>query len=185
MRQQLAHYNKEREAQGQIPVEIGIGLHSGLLMLGTIGEAQRMEGTVISDAVNLASRVEGLTKRYGASLIISEQTLMRLQDPTEYSFRFVDKVQVKGKQDSVSVFEIFDGGSDEGMELKLETREDFEQGLFLYHDKKFPEASVSFNKVLKHNPKDKAAHLYLQRAAHLMINGVPEDWTGTEVMHEK
>jgi len=185
MRQQLADYNKERKDRGQLPIEIGIGLHTGLLMLGTIGEAQRMEGTVISDAVNLASRVEGLTKRYGANLIISEQTLMRLHDPTKYSFRFVDKVQVKGKQDSVSVFEVFDGGSNEIMELKLKTKEDFEQGLFLYHDRKFPEASVRFNKVLKDNPKDEAARLYLQRAAHFMINGVPDDWTGTEVMNEK
>ena len=185
MRQQLARYNRERQSQGKIPIELGIGLHTGLLMLGTIGEAERMEGTVISDAVNLASRVEGLTKRYGASLIISEQTLSRLQDPTKYSFRFVDKVQVKGKQDSVSVFEVFDGDSDEVMELKLNTKEEFEQGLFLYHDQKFPEASVHFNKVLKDNPKDEAARLYLQRAAHFMINGVPDDWSGTEVMHEK
>jgi two-component system sensor histidine kinase ChiS len=185
MRQQLAKFNKARKAQNQLPIEIGIGLHSGLLMLGTIGEAQRMEGTVISDAVNLASRVEGLTKRYGASLVISEQTMMRLKDPTKYSFRFVDKVQVKGKQTSVSVFEVFDGSSEEMMALKMETKSDFEQGLFLYHDKQFPEASVHFNKVLQRNPKDEAARLYLQRAAHFMVHGVPDGWSGAEVMLEK
>jgi two-component system sensor histidine kinase ChiS len=185
MRRQLIGYNQMRAKKGLPAIEIGIGLHSGLLMLGTIGEAQRMEGTVISDAVNLASRVEGLTKRYGANLVISEQTMMRLKDPTRYSFRFVDKVQVKGKNTSISVFEVFDGSSDENMTLKLETKPDFEQGLFLYHDKKFPEASVYFNKVLQRNPKDEAARLYLQRAAHLMVHGVPENWAGTEVMYEK
>lgn len=185
MRKKLADFNKQRQAQSHKPVEIGIGLHSGLLMLGTIGESQRMEGTVISDAVNLASRVEGLTKYYGAGLVISEQTLMRLKDPTKYSFRFVDKVQVKGKQTTVSVFEVFDGSSDELVSLKMATKEDFEQGLFLYHDKKFPEASVFFNKVLQTNPKDEAARLYLQRAAHHMIHGVPENWAGAEVMLEK
>lgn len=185
MRRQLANFNKERQEQGQQRIEIGIGLHSGLLMLGTIGEAQRMEGTVISDAVNLASRVEGLTKRYGASLVISEQTLMRLKDPTKYSFRFVDKVQVKGKQSSISVFEVFDGSSEEMMALKMETKSDFEQGLLLYHDKQFPEASVHFNKVLQRNPKDEAARLYLQRAAHFMVYGVPDGWSGAEVLLEK
>lgn len=185
MRRKLANFNQERRTRNQLPVEIGIGLHSGLLMLGTIGEAQRMEGTVISDAVNLASRVEGLTKRYGASLVISEQTLMRLKDPTQYSFRFVDKVQVKGKQSSVSVFEMFDGCSEEMMTLKMETKDDFERGLYLYYDKQFPEASVYFNKVLQRNSQDVAARLYLQRAAHFMVHGVPEDWTGTEVLQEK
>jgi adenylate cyclase len=185
MRKQLTYFNQRHQDQGRPVIEIGIGLHSGLLMLGTIGEAQRMEGTVISDAVNLASRVEGLTKRYGASLVISEQTLMRLKDPTQYSFRFVDKVQVKGKHTTISVFEVFDGSTDEMMELKMETKSDFEHGLFLYHTKQFPEASVYFNKVLQRNPKDEAARLYLRRAAHSMVYGVPEDWTGVEVLQEK
>lgn len=184
MRRQLTRFNLQRHAHGRPPVQIGIGLHTGLLMLGTIGETQRMEGTVISDAVNLASRVEGLTKRYGAGLVISEQTLLRLEDPTWYHFRFVDKVQVKGKKGSVSVFEVFDG--DESMlNLKLETKSDFEQGLFLYHQKQFPEASVYFNNVLKRNPHDEAARLYLHRAAHGMIHGVPEDWSGVETLQEK
>ena len=110
---------------------------------------------------------------------------MRLEDPTKYSFRFVDKVQVKGKQASVSVFELFDGGSADNIDLKLATKEDFEQGLFLYHAKQFPEASVYFNKVLQQNPNDEAARLYLQRAAHFMVHGVPANWTGAEVMLEK
>jgi two-component system sensor histidine kinase ChiS len=184
MRRQLGRFNAECQAQGRPSIQIGIGLHTGLLMLGTIGEAQRMEGTVISDAVNLASRVEGLTKRYGAGLVISEQTLLRLEDPTQYHFRFVDRVQVKGKRDSVAVFEVFDG--DENLlSLKLETKSDFEQGLFLYHQKQFPEASVYFNNVLKLNPNDEAARLYLRRAAHGMVHGVPEDWTGVEMLQDK
>jgi two-component system sensor histidine kinase ChiS len=185
MLQQLARFNRQRTTEGQPSVHIGIGLHSGWLMLGTIGESQRMEGTVISDAVNLASRVEGLTKRYGANLVISEQTLMRLEDPTKYNFRFIDKVLVKGKHKSVSVFEVFDGTAEESIELKLETRADFEHGLFLYHNKEFPEASVCFNNVLKRNPKDEAARLYLQRAAHYMMNGVPDDWNRVEALTEK
>jgi len=67
----LMDFNKEREALGQIPIQVGIGLHTGMLMLGILGEAERMEGTVISDSVNLASRLEALTKHYGASLTTS------------------------------------------------------------------------------------------------------------------
>lgn len=185
MQQQLALFNQDRAAQGKYPVAMGIGLHTGSLMLGTIGETERMEGTVISDAVNLASRVEGLTKRYGANVVISEQTLMRLNDPTEYSFRFVDKVQVKGKQSTVSVFELFDGSTDNIAILKMETKENFERGLFLYHNRQFPEASVHFNQVLQRNPGDAAARLFLQRSAHYMVHGVPDGWAGVEAMTEK
>ncbi len=185
MHKQLIHYNDQRQAQGQKSIQLGIGLHTGVLMLGTIGEAERMEGTVISDAVNLASRIEGLTKKYGAGLIISAQTLNYLKDPLQYNFRFVDKVQVKGKNDTVSVFEVFDGNSETIQALKIATKENFKKGIFIYYEQNFPEASVYFNNVLKRNPKDEAARLYLQRAAHYMIHGVPEGWSGTEVMNEK
>jgi len=185
MRQQLAYFNEELLNKARLPVEMGIGLHSGLLMLGTIGEHQRMDGTVISDAVNLAARVEGLTKRYGANLVISEQTLMRLEDITQYSIRFVDKVQVKGKQATVAVFEVFDGDTETERQLKLATKTEFEQGLKLYHQKQFPEASVCFSKVLKQNSNDEAARLYLQRAAYFMVHGVPHDWAGIDILTEK
>ncbi len=182
MRQQLSRYNEQRQAAGEATVQLGIGLHTGVLMLGTIGEAERMEGTVISDAVNLAARVEGLTKHYGADVVISQQTLMKLDDPTQYDFRFIDRVKVKGKQVVVSVFEVLDGSAELSNELKLQTKSDFEQGLLMYHNKQFPQASVYFDKVLQQNRHDEAARLYLQRSAHYMVHGVSDDWEGVEVM---
>ena len=105
----MKQYNIQRQQDGEIPIGIGIGLHTGHVMLGTIGETERMDGTVIADTVNLASRLEGLTKRYGASILMSEHTLSKMTQPQAYLTRFLGKVQVKGKNIAVSVFEIYDG----------------------------------------------------------------------------
>lgn len=181
MQEEVEGYNLYRRARDYPSIKIGIGLHQGSVMLGTIGEAKRMEGTVISDAVNLASRLEGLTKLYGAPIVVSEQTLFRLEHPARYNFRFLDKVNVKGKQDKVSVFEIFDGSPDMIVELKLETRPDFEKGLFHYHNQEFREAIVCFNRVLERNPNDRAAQVYLRQATHCLWIG----WERVRVLTEK
>ncbi len=183
--EQVARFNAYRQKQGHFSIKSGVGLHTGSLMLGIIGEEQRMQGTVISDAVNLASRLEGLTKQYGVSIAISEQTLMRIEDPTKYNFRFLDKVQVKGKKEPVAVFEVFDGHPEVVMVLKLKTRSFFEEGLFLYHEKKFTAANEKFNTVLSYDPEDKAAHLYLARTTYFITHGVPPDWSGVQALTEK
>jgi two-component system sensor histidine kinase ChiS len=180
MQREVSEYNRYRESQGEPPITIGIALHTGLLMLGIIGEEQRKQGTVIADAVNVASRLEELTKMYGASIIMSEQTLRLLNDLSHYHVRFVDTVQIRGKQEPVSVFEIFDGDTDRMVSLKLQTKDLFEEGLYLYQSKNFTQASVRFNTVLEQNPSDKAARIYLERAAHYMVHGVPADWVGIQ-----
>ena len=181
----VSEYNEARKKKDYQPIGIGVGLHIGDLMLGIIGHEERMQGTVVADAVNLASRLEGLTRVYGSSISISEPTLAQLKDPDQYKHRFVDKVQVKGKKDPVSVHEVFDGDPPAVIELKEQTKDDFEQGLCLYYDRKFSEASVKFNQVLEKHPEDRAARIYLKRSANYMVNGVPDDWTGVEVLTQK
>ncbi len=154
-------------------------------MLGTIGDEDRMDGTVISDTVNLASRLEGLTKKYGASLIISESTLAGLEHPGHYRSRFLGKVQVKGKQEAVSVFEVYDGDPESVQELKQTTASGFEEGVQHYFAREFIEAAACFKKVLTLNADDKTAQLYLERSAQFMVQGVPDDWQGVETMESK
>jgi class 3 adenylate cyclase len=102
----LEAFNAERGAKGRAPINIGVGINTGTLMMGTIGEKHRMDGTVISDAVNLASRVESLTKTYHVGLLISQHTLQSLSNPKVYDIRPVDDVVVKGKTHPVTIYEV-------------------------------------------------------------------------------
>ncbi|MBF0257868.1 MAG: PAS domain S-box protein [Desulfamplus sp.] len=104
----LKDYNEGRKRAGYLPVQIGIGINTGTLMLGTLGEAHRMEGTVVGDAVNTASRLEKLTKHYKRPLLISENTLNALKDPSVYDIRHVGRVIVEGRSQPISVYEVSD-----------------------------------------------------------------------------
>jgi len=181
----LEEYNRERTTKGLFPINIGMGLHTGSLMLGTIGNEDRMDGTVISDAVNLASRVESLSKMFGASIVITENTLAGIKNPDEFNYRFLCKVQVKGKLKPVAIYEFFDGDPIEVAELKKNTRADFDSGLDHYFKKEFTKAASLFEKVLQLNPEDKIVRLYLERSAQFMVNKVNDDWEGVEVMDNK
>jgi two-component system sensor histidine kinase ChiS len=144
-----------------------------------------MQGAVVADAVNLAARIEGLNKMYGSYVSLSDETLFSLKEPGKYGHRFIDKVRVKGREDAVTVYEVFEGDPAAIAGLKEQTKPSFEGGLQLYYARKFSEASVYFNQVLEKNAGDLAARIYLKRCAHYMVNGVPPDWTGVETLLEK
>lgn len=165
MVQALAPYNAYRGALAERhePIKIGIGVNTGLMMLGTIGEYHRMEGTVISDAVNVASRIEALTKTYGVPLLISETTFQKMHNPSQYAIRFIDRVKVKGKSTEVVIHEVFQADEPEVREGKLATRDDFEQACLLYHQGLFIEADEIFNTCLAINPQDSVAQVYKKR----------------------
>ncbi len=163
MLQRLGEYNQRREQQQELPIQIGIGINSGSLMLGTVGGHHRMDGTVISDAVNLASRIEGLTKNYEVSLLISHHTYSRLQDPHRYAIRRIDQVKVKGKTELVTVYEVFEADFPESKSGKLATQALFAQALDCYENGEFSKASELFARCLSRNPLDKVADIYLQR----------------------
>ena len=185
MRSALADFNLQRKLDGKLPVNSGIGIHTGNLMLGIVGGHGRMDGTVVSDAVNLASRVEGLTKIYGTSIIISQDTLIKLHDPGRYNYRFLDVVKVKGKKEAVYIFEVLDGEPEEVKRLKIETKPDFGRALQMYKNKEFDDAAKIFRRVFMKNPEGRGAELYIARCKNILEFGIPEDWDGVETIRDK
>jgi two-component system sensor histidine kinase ChiS len=185
MQKEVNIYNQQRQKNGLFPISIGIGLHAGNLMLGTIGERERMESTVIADAVNLASRLEGLTKVYGAGIIVSGAIIDRLDDPKKYNYRFVDRVTVKGKRNAVSVFEVYDTETEQSIVLKQQTAEVFQEALNFYYQQKFVAAQKVFQNILQINPEDRVAMLYFKRSRKYRMYGAPDGWSGVETSTEK
>jgi adenylate cyclase len=161
MLEELNEYNISRNRPDCPPLQIGIGINTGSLMLGTVGGQSRMDSTVISDAVNLASRVETLTKEYGVSMLITQNTFIELNDI--YDLRLIDRVTVKGKSQMVTVYEVFAADPPELRQKKLETKTLFEEALVLYNSDRCVEATRFFSGCLQINPTDNVAQIYMQR----------------------
>ena len=181
----LNDYNAGRKRAGYQLIQIGIGIHSGLIMLGTVGGKDRMDGTVISDTVNVASRIENLTKTYNVSLLISQQSLATLPNSSTYATRIIDKVKVKGKNETIIVYEIYSGDDPESIILKNQTLSTFEEGFLNFNIKEFSTAIQLFDEVLRANPNDTVADIYRRRCEHFIQYGVPENWDGVTVMYVK
>ncbi|MDP2235350.1 MAG: adenylate/guanylate cyclase domain-containing protein [Bacteroidales bacterium] len=108
MHERLKEFNLMLKQVGRPPIDTGAGIHSGNLMLGVVGGEGRMETTVISDSVNLASRLEGLTRNYDAFLIVSESTLELVENKNSYTYKYLDEVKVKGRTGAVKVYAVTD-----------------------------------------------------------------------------
>jgi two-component system sensor histidine kinase ChiS len=185
MQKQVNILNQERNANGDQSLEIGIGLHTGPLMLGTIGERNRMESTVIADAVNLASRLESLTKRYGVGILISHDTFSQLDEANQYYWRFVDRVRVKGKKIVVSLYEVYDHESQAQIELKQKTTSRFLEAVDHYTMGNFDQAVILFQEIFQKNPDDLVVKFYIERCQRYQQYGSPVNWLGVEEIQEK
>jgi two-component system sensor histidine kinase ChiS len=179
----LPVYNEHRRSCGYDPISIGIGIHVGEVMLGTIGHDRFMQGTVISNAVNLTAHLEALTKIYGAALIVSSDVVFALQDPTRYSFRFLDQVELKGMVEPVSVFEVLDGAPLAASDLKSATKETFERAVNEFHQNRIPGAARLFAEIPDPGGLDGALAVYKRRCAEALSGAVrPEDIPATHHM---
>lgn len=185
MIERLAEYNGQRRSEGKEPVSIGIGIHFGELMLGIVGEEERVNATVISDSVNLASRLEGLCKYFGALVVISGDLIEKSSNAADFSIRPLGRVMVKGKKGVVSVHELIVAGADDNSRKKAETAADFKAALAAYEKAEMEKARAAFAKICEYNPGDAAARVYLDKCAKFIESGVPENFDGVEEMSEK
>ncbi len=163
IRGRLAEYNEHRHKSGYDPVEIGIGIHTGALMLGTIGEQERMDGSVISDVVNIASRLQTLTKEYGSKILFSDSVLAELADPKLYRYRHLGQVPVTGKRQTIPIYELFQTDPVADVSRKQRTRAHFERAVSLFEAMMLEEAMKLFQAIVRAHPEDSAAHYYLRQ----------------------
>lgn len=179
MQRLVEDYNQHRIAQGYQAISTGFGIHSGKLILGTVGEPERMDSTVISDAVNLASRLEGISKVLGVRIVISQSVRETLTAEFDAWVRPLGRIRVRGKSQPVAVFEVFGAGSPASVANKNRTLTLFEGGLRSYHEHCFREAADSFRAVLDQDATDVPARHYLAESLKLAETQPAANWDGS------
>lgn len=170
----LSHYNNHRREDGKDPLAMGIGLHIGNVIIGTLGANDRMDSTAIGDAVNLASRIEGMTKMYGVGILASLDTLNALEDAAIYRTRFVDNVTAKGKHEPVQIWQVIGKSSDNVSGNYFAMLSAYNDGIELFHTRKIAEAKEKFEHALALEPTDKVSEIYLSRCNRYLTTGDEE-----------
>lgn len=165
-------------------IRIGIGMSAGPVMLGTIGSQNRLDDGVVGDAVNVASRIEGMTKLFGTPMLISHHTRNRLSDPSSLRLRELDTVAVKGRSQPTTVYEVVDALPAADIAARAKTMDDFSGGLDAYRQGHFSEAVAFFSSCIAQDPNDGPAWLHLHRCKALTEN-VPDQWDGVSVLTVK
>ena len=151
-------------------INIGIGLHSGMAMVGIVGESERLSGTVISDTVNLSSRLESLTKQYKTAMLISKDTLDRMADPESVNLRYLGMVQVAGVNEVKSVYEVLDCLPDEEKQKRSANADDFREAIRLFHLGQRDDARRKLQAIADEGRGDHVTDMYLN-----YINDLPDE----------
>ncbi|MBS1236653.1 MAG: domain S-box [Proteobacteria bacterium] len=183
MKRSLIDLNKDWKARGMPELAFGIGINHGEAIVGNLGSSEKMELTVIGDAVNLASRLEGLTKEYHLDLLLGETMAPLVQD--RFLLRTVDYVQVKGKTKPVTVYTVIGERSGAEAQACSAWLQPYEEGVHLYRQRDFAGAAQHFATSLNSKPDDVLSDIYRKRCAALLAEPPDENWNGVYVMTKK
>lgn len=143
-------------------INIGIGIHSGMAMIGIVGESERLSGTVISDTVNMSSRLESLTKQYKTGMLVSKDTVDRLTDPDSLDMRYVGIIQVAGINEVKGVYEVLDCLDEEQRRQRSGNNRDFREAIRLFHLGRRADAEEALQKLEDSGRNDHVTDMYLK-----------------------
>lgn len=178
---ELEKLNGDWEAKGYPSIRIGVGINTGDAVVGNMGADLRFDYTAIGDNVNLASRLEGMNKIYGTSIIVSENTYLKVKN--DFFFRELDMVRVKGKEKPVTIYDLLGFISDETPKTKL--ADSFSEAIACYKKCKFKEAKAIFEAILGRFADDGPSRLYIQRCEDYIKSPPPPDWDCVYVAKSK
>jgi len=180
MRRQLEAFNQGLVAKGLIPLDMGVGINTGEVILGNIGSEKKLDYTIIGDNVNLASRMEGLTKEYGSPILITESTYEEVK--TSIPCRIIDMVRVVGRKKGIRIYEPLDVR--EG-DLSDKTISLSEEGFNYYLERDWEAAIKSYSGILSIRPDDRLSEIFIGRCENYKNEEPPSDWDGVYTMLKK
>jgi adenylate cyclase len=181
MSRALVKLNAKWQQEDRPPIAIGIGLNTGPVNVGNMGSDKRLAWTVMGDNVNLASRLEGITKQYQIQIVISEGTYREVAD--KFVCRELDKIKVKGKNQPVNIYELLDVAAEKSKYESLLTG--FDRAMAAYRSQNWKDAAGQFGELLSVYPDDGPTRVFLQRALEYLDNAPESDWDGVYVMKSK
>jgi len=160
----------------QYPIRVGIALHKGPLVLGMVGEEERIQGTVIGNPATVVTQVEAYSKKLSAPVVVTESFFQDLEDPTVLNYLFFGQVVVAGQEEPLGLYGFYHPLFDEDFSLRDGVKKDFERGVLAFHQREFHQALVFFNRVLDIQPAHDGAGFYKRASLYYRENPPEEDW---------
>lgn len=185
MHRALERFNDERRSRGLGPVRTGVGINTGTVMLATLGGGRSLKCGVVGDPVNLAARVEGLTRRYEAGVLIADSTLRRMRDPERYAMRRVGRVRVVGREQSLTIYQVLDGEPGAALDARRRTMAVHEEAADAFFAGDLAAARAGFERCRAEAPDDPLPKHFLKRIEAAGVDRAGPGWDGVENLTEK